>query len=499
MLNIEVYFDGKNKKIITEAGVNLLKLLRKENIYIPAFCGGNGTCGKCTVHVEEGVVGGAGKGSDILACRAVLEADCRISINGSEKNFSIMSAFSGSHPAEDISEDLAIAVDIGTTTCVVCAFDLKSGGVLGVSAELNGQRKFGADVISRIDKCVSHLEEMTSIIREQIVRGIENLITKNEVEPSKIKKMAVVGNTAMMSIFMGIDCTSLGFKPFVVPPKVKSGGNLNFKELFESDVLNCEVHALPCISAYIGADALSSGLFCGILGLKGYNIVADVGTNGEILLNKKDGRIDCASAAAGPALEGGNISCGMGGAAGAVCSVKFEDGKFLYKTIGNKPPIGICGSGAIDLAAEMVENEIIDETGLFNDDYFEDGARICENVIFTQSDVRQIQLAKSALRSGIDCLIQNAGITYNDIDKLFLGGGFGNNANVESMVKIGLFPKEISSKIVLSGNTALGGAVKWLMSNDARREANEIVKNAKELELGDNSYFSERFTENMFF
>ena len=504
MLNIKVNYNGKTKELQTEHGSNLLNLLRSESIYIPAFCGGNGTCGKCLVHIEDGKIGGMGKGSEVLACQAVLDSDCKLTIKGSEKDFSIMSAFAGSSAAENVSDDLAIAVDIGTTTCVVCAFDLKSGGVIGVFAELNGQRKFGADVISRIDKCAENLNEMTAMIRGQILKGIESLISEHGINTGKIKKMAVVGNTAMMSIFMGVDCTSLGFKPFTVPQEVKSGGELKFNELFGSDVLGCDVSALPCISAYIGADALSSALFCGIRSMEGYNIVADVGTNGEILLSSpvesgKVGNLTCASTAAGPALEGGNISCGMGGASGAVCAVKFDNNSFVYKTIGNKPPIGICGSGAIDLIAELVGNEIIDDTGLLDDDYFDDGVKVCENVTFTQGDVRQIQLAKSALRSGVDCLIKNVGIKYSDINKLFLGGGFANNANVENMVKIGLFPKEISEKIVPSGNTALGGAVKWLMSEDARLEAADIAENAHELELGDNPYFSERFSENMFF
>jgi len=474
-----------------EDGENLLQILRREKVYISAPCGGKGTCGKCLVRMESG-----GSARTVPACGISVAGDAVVKTLSDEDGFSITSAFMGEERfTGEASGGFGLAVDIGTTTVAICAVDLASGGTADVYTTVNRQREYGADVISRIEKCAGHLDDMSASIKNDILDGIRTLLGNGTVTAGKIGKIAVVGNSTMIGLFLGEDCTAMGKIPFTVPERVANGATLGFREHFGSDLLDCPVVTLPCVSAYIGADSVACALFLDLMDHPGFNIIADVGTNGEILLF--DGQsLLCASTAAGPALEGGNITCGMGGTGGAISKFRYSNGEYEYETIQNKPPVGICGSGVIDITAELLANGIIDETGLFAD---EGEIAVCGGIVFNQKDVRQVQLAKSAIKAGIYSLLNVAGLEPEDIGKLYLAGGFGTNADLDNAVAIGLLPGNMRNSIVSAGNAALGGAVRFLCDENAADKVDRIIKLAKEVSLGSDPYFSEAFMEFMGF
>jgi uncharacterized 2Fe-2S/4Fe-4S cluster protein (DUF4445 family) len=229
----------------------------------------------------------------------------------------------------------------------------------------------------------------------------------------------------------------------------------------------------------------------------------DLGTNGEMAIGNRD-RILVTSTAAGPAFEGGNISCGMGSVKGAICSVNIADGNVSCGTIGDKAPIGLCGTGVIETVYELMKNELIDETGMLDEDYFDDGFVLAktpegEDISFTQKDVREIQLAKSAVRAGMETLILRFGVGYEDIDRVFLAGGFGYKMNLEKAIGIGLLPEELRDKISAVGNSSLGGAVVYLTEEDAPQRIEHIVELSEEISLATDKDFNQFYTDYMFF
>ncbi|MBR1738286.1 MAG: DUF4445 domain-containing protein, partial [Firmicutes bacterium] len=227
------------------------------------------------------------------------------------------------------------------------------------------------------------------------------------------------------------------------------------------------------------------------------SMMIDIATNGEMILNA-NGMIYCTSAAAGPAFEGGDISDGTGSVSGAVCKVRYERGKFIAETIDDKKPVGICGTGIIDAAACLLENGYIDENGLMNEKYFESGIKICENVTIRQRDIRNIQLAKSAVRTAIDMIIKESGSEYDDIEEIYIGGGFGYYIDIENCIKIGLIPKQFKGKIKIVGNCSLGGAM-MLINEEEIKRAENICKNTKEIILAEKDNFNEKFVRNLNF
>jgi uncharacterized 2Fe-2S/4Fe-4S cluster protein (DUF4445 family) len=227
------------------------------------------------------------------------------------------------------------------------------------------------------------------------------------------------------------------------------------------------------------------------------SLLVDLGTNGEAVLclgEEKGGRLICTSTAAGPALEGAGISCGTGGIAGAVCAVRLIDGKLEYDTVMSCPPIGICGSGLVDLISCLLELEIIDETG-----YMEDDFTLCDNVTLTQDDVRQFQLAKAAIRAGLEVLLDEGDLTWQDLGHLFIAGGLGNHIHYESAVKVGLFSPNFGGEAKAVGNTSLAGAMAVLRESDALDAIERAAGECTFIELNLSPLFSEEFMMRMSF
>jgi uncharacterized 2Fe-2S/4Fe-4S cluster protein (DUF4445 family) len=296
----------------------------------------------------------------------------------------------------------------------------------------------------------------------------------------------------MLHLFAGVDPSSMGelpFTPVFVGEKEYSGADL-------SRSVN-KVRLFPSSSAFIGGDIVSGLADINVLDMKEPVFFIDIGTNGEMALFR-DGKIYCASAAAGPALEGAEISCGTGSVRGAVNKVEMADGKVRYTTIGDEKPVGICGCGLIDAMALMLDQGVVDETGAFAGDDREDFP-IAEGIALIGRDVRQYQLAKSAILSGIKILCKSAGLEPGDMGKVFVAGGLGFYVDQKNAVRTGLLPREFLGKVTVSGNTSLGGAVKALLDPGVFDMGRKIVSVSGVTGLADDPEFMEAFAENMLF
>ena len=468
MCKIIIINNGVKTEYETFERQNLLGFLRTCGYHVPAVCGGNGTCGKCRVKVN---------GEYRLACDTPM-IDGMVVELADDMTAEILTDYISTKTASN-KDGLGIAVDLGTSTVVLVLIDLKSGKSLSTSAFENPQRSFGFDVLSRIAAAESgSLSMLQRLICDKIFAEIKAISGGKEIE-----EIVVSGNTTMIHLLLGQPCGSLGVYPFSVEYKLFNP--------YDSSLFGCPMKIIPWISAFVGGDIVS-----GLIETDHNEtfILADIGTNGELVLHH-NGKYFCTSAAAGPAFEGGNIKNGMAGVSGAVCAVDCD---FNVTVIGGVPAVGICGSGVLDTVSVLIEKQMIDENGTLSDEYFEDGVKLCENIAFTSRDIREVQLAKSAIRSGIEILIKEAGITCTEIDKVYLAGGFGTKMNVENAVKIGLFPRELKSKIVTVGNSSLSGAVQMLLA-DKTEKADEIIQNSKEINLSAHADFNDYFMEYMGF
>jgi uncharacterized 2Fe-2S/4Fe-4S cluster protein (DUF4445 family) len=384
-----------------------------------------------------------------------------------------------------------VALDIGTTTVSARLVDLDSGGELATWSALNAQKVFGADVMSRIGAArEGKTRELFNLINRQTETILTHFIAQFSL--SGIELLTVAGNTTMLHLFAGADPSTMGelpFTPVFLDAKEYAGGDLALSV--------GRVRLFPSISAFIGGDIVSGLVDIGVLDMKEPVFFIDIGTNGEMALFR-DGKIYCASAAAGPALEGAEISCGTGSVRGAINKVEMAGGKVAYTTIGGAAPVGICGCGLIDAVAVMLDAGIVDETGAFADDDRVDFP-IAEGIALIGRDVRQYQLAKSAILSGIKILCRSAGLTPEAMGKIFVAGGLGLYVDQKNAVRTGLLPREFLGRVTVSGNTSLGGAVKALLDPGVFDRCRRIVSVSGVTGLADDPEFMEAFAENMLF
>lgn len=371
-----------------------------------------------------------------------------------------------------------------------------------VAEGLNSQRIYGVDVISRIKaSCEGRREELQACIRKDLRKGIERLTAESGRSREQIAHVAVAGNTAMIHFLMGYPCDTLGVAPFRPYSLALLKGSS--AELTGLGHLDATATVFPGISGYVGGDITAGLLYCGFDRAEKVSMLIDLGTNGELAIGN-NGKILVTSTAAGPAFEGGNISRGIGSVSGAICGVEIREGRVLVSTIMDQPPVGICGTGVIETVAELLRNEIIDETGAMTETYFETGFTLAADphgnpIAFTRHDVRELMLAKAAIRAGIEVLMKEFGICAGEVDKVYLSGGFGFGINIDKAVSIGIFPKEFEDKIEIAGNSSLGGIHKYLSDSRALQGLEKILENSREVQLGGNQEFNNRFIEEMCF
>jgi uncharacterized 2Fe-2S/4Fe-4S cluster protein (DUF4445 family) len=394
-----------------------------------------------------------------------------------------------------------LAVDIGTTTIALALVNLQTGAIPGRLSVINRQREFGADVISRIQRANGgDLAALSQRVRTQIAEGTAALCRDSGVAPEELRKAAIVGNTTMVHLLLNLSCATLARFPFT--PVTLDPVRFHYNELFEGD-LACETTVLPGISTYVGADIAAGLLFSGLYKTKVPALFMDIGTNGEMAL-AVPGKITCTATAAGPAFEGGNIRWGTGSVPGAISRVRYRDGKFEVSTIDDRAPTGICGSGVVDTVYQALKHKLVLPRGGFNRKLGITELTLAktgdgQDIQFFQKDIRELQLAKSAICSGVDALLHQAGITYEDVGTLYIAGGFGHNLDFTSGAGIGLIPEALASKVVLIGNSALGGAVKYLLDSDCEGALDRILEISEEFALAEDKFFQKICIENINF
>ena len=481
------------KIINAKNGDTLLDYIRNKGLEIEAVCSGLGTCGKCLVNVN---------GEVKLACKTPAEDGLVVEILTSKEKQSILTEHSVGFGSGQDSGKIAAAVDIGTTTVVVKVLDTGSGREIGIRAFTNPQRIYGADVLSRINHSMDDATLLSTLIKNAINEAILEILEKEAKDTyASLEKIVIAGNTTMMYLLLNLRCRSLGLVPF--EPEYKLESAYPYKDVFGDETIECPVILYPYISAFVGGDIVS-----GLVNIERHQepeeassyMLVDMGTNGEIAF-RCGARLITTSTAAGPALEGGNITCGMSGLPGAIYEAEYKsDGPFSYKTIEGKPATGICGSGVISLTASLLDAGVITETGAFSEEKgpVTNELVIDENIVFTQKDVREFQLAKGAIRAGIDILIDEMGEYPNT---LYLAGGFGQNIDLESAFRVGLIPQEMRGKIRFAGNTSLGGCVDACIDEDRDNllPTKKILTGAEEINLGSHKKFNDTFMETMMF
>lgn len=388
----------------------------------------------------------------------------------------------------NVGGETVICIDIGTTTL---AFQLVRGGkVIASHTELNTQRRFGLDVLSRIEASNrGRSSELQQIIRYHILNGVRRLAKESE----KIDRIIIAANTTMVYLLMGYSCEELGAYPFRASHTETL--ETSFKKIVPNNFIDAEAVILGGLSAFVGGDITSGMYMCGFDLSDKVNMFIDLGTNGEMAIGNKD-KIIVTSTAAGPAFEGGRISCGTGSVDGAICGVDIKSG--AIKTINGKPPSGICGTGIIEAVSELLDNGIIDKMGLLIPEYFEKGYPITDKILFAQGDIREVQTAKSAIRSGIETLMIRMGAAEEDIDTLYLAGGFGHGIEIKKACNIGLIPPKLAEKVKILGNSSLGGAVKYAAENGKQR-IDRMKEISTEIQLGNDDAFNEMYIRNMNF
>ena len=439
---IKVVDDNRTTTLICSTGKTLYEVLLENGYFINAPCGGNGRCGKCGVKIMDKY--GESMGYK-LACSLIPDDGMIVVLsNAAKEKMSILSESSHSISYEsdygsDMGAEYGIAVDIGTTTIVMQLVEISSGVVRKTYTAINGQRVYGADVISRITASVDGLsEQLASIIRQQLIEGINDLTESGNIE---IKRAIIAGNTTMIHLLMGYSCETLGTVPFT--PVNIDRIHLEAAKIFDLDKYYFDIDVIPGISAFVGGDIVSGMYALDFHKSDKICILLDLGTNGEIAIGNKD-RLLVSSMATGPAFEGGNIVCGTGSIGGAVCGVKIDGDRIRVETINNETPVGICGSGIIETVYELLNKDVIDVAGNFNsndDRYLLTYGRDREEIAVYPKDIREIQLAKAAVRAGIETIISKYGVEYDEISSIYIAGGFGHNINIDKAIGIGLLPE----------------------------------------------------------
>jgi len=413
-----------------------------------------------------------------------------------------------------------VAIDIGTTTVVCSLVDMLTGGELGHASEINAQKFFGLDVLTRITYEIENPEDGRGKLQKAIVGSINKMVKsicdEHGLTQDQIYEVTVGANCTMMHMLMGVDARPIGKAPFA--PVFARAKDVKASDIGLKAAPGARLYCLPSVSAYIGADIVAGAYVCDLRHRKGNVMFIDIGTNGEIVL-AADGKLMSCSCAAGPALEGMNISSGMRAAEGAIEDIHIGEDGLELKIIGGCEPAGICGSGILTVTKELLRTGIVRKTGAFvkadkfdADDYRsqyievdEEGKRSFrmtegdEPLYITQGDVRQVQLAKGAILSGFMALMNKAGIGMEDLDRVLIAGQFGAHLPADSITGTGILPFEVEDRIEYVGNTSKTGAYMALMSSKVKREMEELAHDMDYLELGATENYERLLSECLIF
>ncbi|MHC4618479.1 MAG: ASKHA domain-containing protein [Planctomycetota bacterium] len=530
MQHFNVTFEPDSLQISIHAGATLKEAAGRAGIILNSACGGKGTCRKCLVSLEPA-------GRQVLACQYRIESDLTVTIPAASRWFEQKILTEGIKVRAEIEPDiyrkylkadstapvLGLAVDIGTSTVVAKLIDMAAARCKATEAAANPQTQYGDDVISRISyaETDAKLAELHKTIIDCTNELIARLCRQASADPNDIYEMSVVGNTTMNHIFLKLPIAQLGqapYKAFSLDARDCPPADLGVKINPDGNV-----HTVENIAGFVGADTAAVALATGIDSAERVTLAVDIGTNGELVL-AAGGKLYAASCAAGPALEGARIGCGSRAVEGAIQGVVVDGGDIDLDVIGGGPAGSICGSGLIDAVAVMLDLGIIDATGRFVEPKELESrllpavlTRIVEQggqpafllaagggagghkVVLTQQDIRQVQLAKAAIRAGIKLLEKKFGLKDSDIERILLAGAFGNYIRAESALRMGLLPDVPVERIYFVGNAACSGAQMTLLSSQARTKAAELARRIEYVEIAHEKQFSDVFTESMTF
>lgn len=542
-----IHLASDNLDISAEAGQTVLEALIGAGIFLRTDCGGKGGCGKCRVRLTAGtsqnaaapdeseikILGQSDLSEGIrLACRLNISGNIALeipetsSLSAEVAQKGLLTLFDKladlKMPHTGLPDSYGLAVDLGTTTVAVYLCNLSTGTVTASTSARNPQTLFGDDVMSRISAIrldPALLARQQKMVVKAIEWGITSLCRSTRIDPEKINKMTVVGNSTMVHIFVGQNPSSIGVFPYTpqfVDDKRLRAGSIGFRFNPKS-----QVRTLPLITGFIGADIVSAALASELSHAEPGTMLVDVGTNGEIMYLGKDG-LSATSCATGPAFEGAAISHGMHAVSGAIDAVNItaNSGQTVCSIIQQNPakpklPAGLCGTGVISTVAELYSAGLISKDGAFNrkadspymrlnaDQMAEFIVVPAENtqdgrpVTFTQGDVRAIQLAKGALRTGIDLLCKETGMDLPT--KLLVAGAFGSFINKKDALRIGMFPRIPEENIEVVGNAAGAGAILALFDENILTRANALTRATRVLDLSTHPEFQEIFIDSLAF
>ena len=530
MKHFTITFKPDGKQISIHSGATILEAAGQAGIILNSICGGKGTCKKCLVYLEP-------DSSKVLACQYRIDSDLTVTIPDDSRFFEQRIVTEGIDAQRGIQSDIyekyspegsagtiyGMAVDLGTTTVVARLIDMATGQRTATEAALNPQTRFGDDVVSRIAyaKTGKEFTELRQTVIDCINDLIAKLCRKAYINRNNICEMSLVGNTTMSHIFLGLPIAQLGRAPYhaysldaydVSPEKL--GLNINPAG---------NIHTVENIAGFVGSDTTAVALAADIGSTDEMTLIVDIGTNGEVVFGTKD-KLYAASCAAGPALEGARITCGSRACDGAIEAVVTNENDIDLDVIGGGRPRSICGSGLIDAVAVMLELGIIDTTGRFVKrkmlehklppavlerliELDDEPAFLLSHtegdnelkIFLSQKDIRQMQLAKGAIQTGIILLQRKLGLKSTDIEHILLAGAFGNYIRKQSALRIGLLPAVTVEKIRFIGNAAAAGAQMLLLSRQCRGQSWELARKIEYIEIAHETDFQDIFADSMLF
>lgn len=544
-----------NKSVEVEKGTTILEAARKAGVLIESPCNAVGVCGKCKVKIVNGNLENIIQGDGlhhvtneeaaegyVLACQSKVIGNVDVEVVSKDLNKTLKIVDDGEifdikldslirkeykddgktyvyagekvigEEEEDTSaSNYGIVVDIGTTTLVASLVNINTGKELNSVSALNPQSLHAQDVLSRIKFASEEkgLEIMYSGIISEINKMIEKISEQSGINKSNIYEVIFSGNTCMIHLATNVNPYSLGKYPY--KPEIRGGSYLNATSCNLNISKIGLVYLPPIISAYVGPDITSGVLASSLQDKEGTTLFVDIGTNGEMVIGR-DGELSSTSTAAGPAFEGMNITHGMRAAKGAVEYFNIqEDSSIEIKTIDNGKPVGICGSGLLDIVGELVANGVIRKNGKFESPDSEDlpenlrsriikkdgktAFQIAEDVFLYQKDIRQVQLAKGAVRSGIEFLMKSKNVVAEKVDKVLIAGSFGYHLRAKSLINIGLLPEAFDGKIDFIGNTSKSGGRAFLLNKGYREKMEKLVDKIEVIELSNGEDFDKVFVK----
>ncbi|RJQ42933.1 MAG: DUF4445 domain-containing protein [Nitrospiraceae bacterium] len=404
------------------------------------------------------------------------------------------------------------AIDIGTTTIVVFLVDLVTGKLIDVASTYNSQIRYGDDVITRIVHATEHnkLKELNDAVISDINTLLSVIIKNHHIDIESIDCLVFAGNTTMTHLFLGLDPAAIREEPYI--PTANTFPLSFAGELGIGVNPNIPIYAFPCVASYVGGDIVSGILAAQLHKKQELSIFIDIGTNGEIVIGNSEWLVS-AACSAGPCFEGSGMKCGMRATEGAIegVTINRDTLEVDIKVIGEGVrPVGICGSGMIDVIAEMFFAGIIDQKGKLQEVVSgrvrkgEDGLEFVvysgegRDLVLTEPDIENIVRAKAAIYAGFSTLLKEVGFTFNDIEKIYIAGGFGKFLDIEKAIMIGMLPELPKDRFTYMGNTSVTGAYLCLLSRDLRTEAEEIAKKMTYLELSVSRSFMDEYMSGLF-